>query len=181
MTMHPAVELLWLGVALTAAVTDVRGRRIPNWLTLPAIVAGVALNGALGGWHGVLASLEGLGLAFAVYLGLFLLRAVGAGDLKLMAALGAVLTPGTWFGVFVCTALCGGVLAGVMVLRTRRVAETAMNMAAIVKEGASLRLPHERHAELDAAHPRALTLPHALSVLGGSVVWLLVSLMSAAH
>jgi prepilin peptidase CpaA len=176
MTTHPALEVLWLGVALTAAYTDVRSRKIRNWLTVPAAVAGLALNAVLGGWHGALVSLEGFGLAFGVYLGLFLLRGVAAGDVKLMAALGAVLGPGMWFGVFFCTALCGGVLAGVMVLRSRRVAETAGNMIAIVKEGASLHLPHERHAELDVAHPRALTLPHALSVLAGSVAWLFFTL-----
>src|SRR5947209_11249935 len=87
------VPLIAAAMAGVAAYTDLRSRRIPNWLTLSAAVIGLGLNLALGGAAGGLTAVLGLGLGLAMLLPFYLLRAVGAGDVKLLAALGALLGP----------------------------------------------------------------------------------------
>lgn len=76
-----------------AAVTDLRWRRIPNWLTLPTAAAGLIYHGCFAGGWGFSASLAGLAIGFALLLIPFLAGGGGMGDVKLLAALGAWLGP----------------------------------------------------------------------------------------
>src|SRR2546430_1589063 len=103
----PAIRILLEILVIVAAIWDIRTRRIPNWLTFPGIVLGIALNSFLyqpvGPWFGLVLSLKGLGLAFIVYFVLYLLHAMGAGDVKLMAAIGAAAGAMNWFGIFLLT------------------------------------------------------------------------------
>ena len=90
MSLPPLAIRIFLEVlVIVAAIWDIRTRRIPNWLTLSGVVLGVALNTFLFEINGLWFSLKGLGVAFGVYFVLYLLRAMGAGDVKLMAAVGA--------------------------------------------------------------------------------------------
>ena len=106
-TLPPrGIEIVLLAVLLVAAVYDVRYRRIPNWVTVTGVALGVALNAFLrapaDAWFslaGVWFSLRGLGLAFGVYLVLYVIRAMGAGDVKLMAAVGALVGWRDWLGL----------------------------------------------------------------------------------
>src|SRR5258708_15170016 len=85
------IPALAAAVAVCAAISDVKERRIPNLLTYPALVAGGALQGVLHGWRGLLLGLGG-GLLFGgVFLLFYMVRAMGAGDVKLAAALGCIL------------------------------------------------------------------------------------------
>src|SRR5580704_14799486 len=103
------VNVILVAMILTAAVYDILYRRIPNWLTIPGVLAGVALNSFLyQGWPGLRLSLLGLAVGFGSYFILYLLRAMGAGDVKLMAAIGAMVGLGDWFGIFIITAIIGG-------------------------------------------------------------------------
>lgn len=78
------------GAFLTAAfVTDVRSRKIPNALNLVFILSGLLYQGATGGWEGLLFALKGGAAGFVVLFVLYLLGAVGAGDVKLFAGIGA--------------------------------------------------------------------------------------------
>jgi len=94
-----------------ASVIDWRTRRIPNLLTFPLAFAALIANGVVGGWVGGLSSLAGLIFGLAFFLLLMTLGAMGPGDVKLMAALGALLgiVHVFWIGLF--TAVMGGVLA----------------------------------------------------------------------
>ncbi|MCX6594095.1 MAG: A24 family peptidase [Acidobacteria bacterium] len=97
---------------LTAAMAtwfDLRERRIPNWLCGAAFLAGVV-------WHWR-DGLAGAGLAAAIYGTLFLLRGVGAGDVKLMMALGALAGPMPWLIIFTFSAIAGGVHAIVLIIK----------------------------------------------------------------
>lgn len=112
---------------LLAVWHDVRMHRIPNRLVLIGVVSGLLLNtvlpqgygfisalpGAIGFWK----ALAGLGLGFALLLPLYVLRAMGAGDVKLMAMVGAFLGPNAIIGAILVTFIVGGVLTLVVVVR----------------------------------------------------------------
>ena len=114
------LNLALLIVVGLATVCDLRQRRIPNLLTFPAIGLGLALNAAFGGLDGLSQSAQGAGLGLALLFGLFLLRWMGAGDVKLMAAVGAI--KGPEFVLFAClwAAVFGGAIALIGLLRARR-------------------------------------------------------------
>src|SRR5258706_12790737 len=90
MPLIPATAWLAMAVAATSAIVDFRQRRIPNRLTYPLIVVGLALQTALHGWRGLLLSLAGGGVFGGIFLVFYLVRAMGAGGVKLAAALGCI-------------------------------------------------------------------------------------------
>ncbi len=77
----------------TAIVTDLRSSRIPNWLTVPAMIFGIAAHGWHHGLHGLLFGIFGLCSGLGLFLLLHLAGCIGAGDVKLMAAVGAMVGP----------------------------------------------------------------------------------------
>ena len=101
--MDQAMFVVLIGVLVPAMYTDLRSSRIPNWLTFPAM--GIAFLGHvwLSGLQGAIFSLAGLGAGFGLFLILYISGSIGAGDVKLMAAVGAVMGP---YG-----ALLSGILA----------------------------------------------------------------------
>src|SRR5262245_26585197 len=113
----PAAALT--AVTFTAAVTDVRSRRIPNWITVGGFAAGLFLNVALYGLAGLKASLLGFGLALLIHLPLFAFRVTGGGDVKLMAATGAILGPQEWLRLFILASIAGGVHALALIMFRR--------------------------------------------------------------
>lgn len=117
---------------LAATIVDIRTRRIPNALT--ATMAGVGVGFAAAGISGV-----SLGSAFLGFLlGLLLmlpghaLGATGAGDVKLMAAVGANLGPGLVVNAFLFTAVAGGVLALAVAMRRKRLTATFAGTARLI-------------------------------------------------
>src|SRR5690348_2818418 len=135
--MPLATKVLLLMLVIPAAVYDYRQRRIPNWLVLAGILTGLAMNVFLlydnpSPFTGLAFALEGLGLALLVYFPLYLLRGMGAGDVKLMAAVGAVVGPLLWLWIFFFTAILGGIIAVIVVLQKRRVSHTLQNLWMIV-------------------------------------------------
>jgi prepilin peptidase CpaA len=110
MGMHSFAWWPTLIVVAVATFTDLRSRRIPNWLVLPFLLAGVGVSSWLGGWRGAGRSLEGLGLGVLLFGVLFLLGGMGAGDVKLCAAIGAWIGPGQLLIALVLTGLAGGVM-----------------------------------------------------------------------
>ena len=106
---------------VTACVTDVRWRRIPNALVLTLALTGLAYSVWIDPWFpGLGRAAGGLALGFAIWIVFFVIGAIGAGDVKLFAAAGTWLGPAaTWRAALVAAAL-GGVLAVAMLLRERR-------------------------------------------------------------
>jgi prepilin peptidase CpaA len=115
-----------------ATVVDIRTRRIPNALT--ASMAGAGIGFAATGLSGV--SLTAAAVGFVLGLVLMLpghaLGATGAGDVKLMAAVGAIVGPALVVKAFLFTALAGGVLAVIVALRRRRLAATVVGTARMI-------------------------------------------------
>jgi len=106
------ISLVLLTFLLSVAmITDLRFRKIPNRLTFPAIIAGLVFHTMLNGLPGFLFSLKGIGLGMALLMIPYLLKGMGAGDVKLLGAVGGVLGPQGVFGAFLFTSLIGGVYA----------------------------------------------------------------------
>jgi prepilin peptidase CpaA len=173
--LPPVVQILLLLVVVLAGIFDLRRRRIPNWLTLTGVLAGIALNSFLYERAGLVMSLKGMGLALALYFPLYVLRAMGAGDAKLMAAVGAIVGWTNWLGIMILTALIGGVLAIVLVVTKGRVKQTYQNLGLILIALRLRQAPYQVSPELDVRSGQALRLPHALSILLGSVAFLIAA------
>jgi len=109
--LPPLVVLPTVFVLGVATFTDLRSRRIPNWLVLPFFVCGIAVSSWLHGWHGLAQSLEGAAVGLLIYGVLFWMGGMGAGDVKLCAAIGAWVGPAQLFIALVLTGLVGGVMA----------------------------------------------------------------------
>jgi prepilin peptidase CpaA len=135
-----------LGVA-AATIVDIRTRRIPNALT--AAMAGIGLGLAAAGVSGISvgASIAGLLVGLALMMPGHLLGATGAGDVKLMAAVGAIVGPGLTVTAFLFTALAGGVLAVAVAVRRRRFKAT------FAGTGRLIAAPTDAPREIRAAAP----------------------------
>ena len=159
-------------ITLVAAFTDLKARRIPNWLVLIGLVAGFSLNAVFGGWSGVAAAGLGFGLALLIYVPLFILRAMGGGDVKLMAAVGCMAGPHNWFAIFVLASVAGAVYAVFLLLAKRSMGGALWNIGHIVKELIRLRMPFRSKPELDIGHAKALSVPHGVSIAAGTLLFL---------
>jgi len=174
----PGAEAVLLILVLVAAVYDLRFRRIPNWLTASGVVAGLSLNAFLGYTGplppgvGLASSLEGLALGFGVYFGLYAIHAMGAGDVKLMAAVGAVVGPLNWFGIFVITAMAGGILAVILSILKKRLGTTFWNVGFILSEMRYGRPAYLGKEELDVKSEKALRMPHGAIIALGTIIFL---------
>src|SRR5947209_18605116 len=109
---------------MIAGWTDLRSRRIPNWLTVPALLAGVAIKTALGGWGGLKESALGMLLGLGLLLPFVLLRSLGAGDWKLAGALGAFTGWALLLDLLLVSVFVAGVMALALVIYKRRVRQT---------------------------------------------------------
>jgi len=117
-----------LAVALvTAAVTDLKSQRIYNWLTFPLILAGFATHTVFGGFEGLKFAAQGFGLGFIVMGIPYFMGVMGAGDVKLMAGVGAWLGIEATFTAFLFTSMAGGVYAIGMLVRDRELFKSVIS------------------------------------------------------
>src|SRR5579863_2911265 len=143
-------------LAIAAGWTDWRSRRIPNWLTVPALGLGIAVNSWLRGWPGTKESLLGAGLGLLLLLPFVLIRSLGAGDWKLVGALGAFLGPQELLTVLFATLIVAGVMALALVIWKGRFLRTLPNMGRMVAAFGSF---HLLGRELTLDEPQASKVP----------------------
>jgi len=145
-----AISILALLFTGWAGWLDLRTRRIPNWLTVPTLLAGLAINTLLYGWAGTKSGLEGAGLGLGLLLPFVLARGLGAGDWKLMGALGALLGPAKFIVVLLGTVFIAGIMAVAEMVRRRRVKETLANTLVLIHAFATFGLrPRKENITLD--------------------------------
>jgi prepilin peptidase CpaA len=190
-TMHTP-ELLCtatLGtLLLTACVSDVRVRRIPNWLTGGGMLCGLGVQAAAPagaglfdvwwGGTGIGTALLGLLTGLALFLPLHLLRAVGAGDVKLLAMVGVWLGPELLLGATLLTLLAGGVMAVAMMLAcgsARRVLGNVRLLLTTAIVGAHTGRP----TPLDPSMTSGVRLPYAVPIAAGTFAQL--ALLLSTH
>jgi prepilin peptidase CpaA len=148
-------------LALAGGWTDWRSRRIPNWLTVPGLVLGIAVNSWLHGWPGAKASLLGAGLGLALLLPFVLIRSLGAGDWKFVGALGAFLGPENLLTVLVLGILVNGVMALIMIVRKKRLRETLRNLGRMLAAFLTMHLPGP---DLTLDNPDLVKVPFGVAV-----------------
>ena len=161
-----------LVLSIVAAIFDIRSRRIPNWLVLAGLVSGLVLNGVLAGLAGLGSSLLGFGLALLIYVPLFVLRAMGGGDVKLMAALASLCGPYNWLVLFVFASLAGGIFAILVVFGRHAARSTFVNTVHILRELARGRMPFRSNPALDIAHESSNSIPHGVAIAAGVILFL---------
>ena len=150
-----------LGVAGWGGWLDWRIRKIPNWLTVPALLVGILLSAALGRWPGARASLEGAGISLGVLLPFVFMRGLGAGDWKLMGALGAYLGPQRTIVVLLGTVLIAGIMSMVEVIRQGKVRETFYNLLVVFVAYSTFHVNNARAITLD--NPGLLKIPFGVA------------------
>jgi prepilin peptidase CpaA len=151
------IQVLIVVSVSVASVTDIRTRRIPNALTFPAITLGLIVNGIVSGADGVLRALAGFGLGVALFIIPVAFMGRGAGDLKLLAALGALGGPAFVFWCALFTSIAGGIFAVAALIARRRFTLVAGGMALDLY---TLQLPQATSN---------IRLPYALPIAVGAV------------
>jgi prepilin peptidase CpaA len=151
--------------AVACAVPDVRERRIPNRITLSSIVFGLGLHLVVGGWHGLLGSAAAGSVAGGIFALLYIAGGMGAGDVKLMAAIGCLQGLPALGMVILATALAGGLFAVGLSLVRGRLTETISNATMLLAHHGRAGL--RPHGELNLASPSAVSLPFAIPVVAG--------------
>ena len=155
-------------IALTiAAATDIRSRRIPNWLVVPFLAGGLIAGGVTGGPAGVAQSVTGIAVAAALAGVLYYLRGMGMGDLKLCAAVGGWIGPAQLVNALVAAAIAGGLLALGCGLWTRslgRQLDSAGELVAGVVQGG-----FRPHPTINLENPSTVKLPYAVAIAIGTM------------
>jgi prepilin peptidase CpaA len=172
--LEPGIRIALIALVMAAAAYDFRFRRVPNWLNLSGLILGFGLNLYYYAGHGALRAAEGMLLAFAVYLPFYLLKGMGAGDVKLMAAVGSLAGPMGWFYIFVITAIFGGVAGIILSLVKGRFYQTCMNVGFLLNDFVHLRAPYKANPEIDVRNRSALRMPHAIAIAAGTLLALSV-------
>jgi len=158
---------LALTLALVGAIIDIQQHRIPNWLTYPGMVLGFGLRTVLFGWKGLLGGVGGWLLGGAIMFLFYVVRAMGAGDVKLMAAIGALVGPSELTTVLLATGIFGGLLAIAYAIYRGRMVSTLKNVGAVLRFHAWAGA--QAHPELNLDNPSALRMPYGLAIALGTL------------
>ena len=152
--------------AVLGAGYDVTRRRIPNALTLPAMIFGLLLHFSLGGWRQLGSAIAGGFLCGVIFLLFHLAGGMGGGDVKLITAAGCTAGLSLVGPLLIWTSLAGGVMAVCVALYHRKIKETVMNTFALaVHHGTNGLAPHP---DFNLGNARALRLPYAIAIAAGS-------------
>ena len=161
-----AFEFFLVPLAALVIYHDVRYRRIPNPFVLATLITGLLLNFIFGGLSGGLNSLSGCPLAFVLMFMLHVFGAMGAGDVKLFAAIGSVIGAHLVLPTFITVVLTGGVLALVSVVRSG-VFATTMHRVLQILVGL---LPGWQMPKFSVPADRRLTIPYGAAITIGAII-----------
>jgi prepilin peptidase CpaA len=166
--MHSIAWWPTLIVLAIATVTDLRSCRIPNWLVMPFLVAGVVTSGWMHGWHGIEQSVLGIVLGTLV-LGFFCwMGGMGMGDMKLCAAVGAWIGPGQLAVALVGMGMAGGIMALCWAVGGGFVGELFDGVGELIAGFGKHGL--HPHPDLILANPRTRTMPYAPAIAIGTLL-----------
>jgi prepilin peptidase CpaA len=170
--MPAAIVGIVVAVVVVAIATDLGSGRIPNVVTLPAALAGLGLNARYGGAPGLAASAAGLIVVAGLLLPAFALGGVGGGDVKMMAAMGALLGPARGLAALGVGLVAGGVVMAVHLARHGRLEETLGSLGGMI--GSALWTSSLAPLRARAAAPDAVRLPYSVPLGLGALAVVLV-------
>ncbi len=157
---------------VVAAVIDGLKLKVPNWITYPMILSGWIYSTALSpyaGWDGLWYSLLGTAVGLGLLLPAYAIGGMGAGDVKLLAGVGAWMWPSVTFYAFAVSAVVGGVIAVGMIAWTRSWDKHRDQFWLILNEIATVKDP-EKLSEIAAERkPRMFLLPYGIPIAIGSI------------
>ena len=153
-------------LALIISYYDVRYRRIPNPFVLATLTVGIFTNAIIGGLNGALMSLGGCVLAFFLMFILHVFGAMGAGDVKLFAAIGSVMGASLVLPTFFVVVLTGGLLALVSMFRAGAVRQTMHNVVLLLVG----LMPGWKMPRFSIPADRRYTIPYGVAITLGSLI-----------
>lgn len=160
-------------LAVLGAVSDVKTGRIPNKLTYAGMAVAIASRWAGLGWTGLWTALLGGLIGGGIFLLFFLVHGMGAGDVKLMAAIGCFVGPSGALQIVLACAIAGGVMAVGVMIYHKRVRATVSNVGSILRF--HLTQGPQAHPSINLSNPAAVRLPYGIAIAAGSVYWLCIS------
>jgi len=162
------IDVCALLLLVLCAYWDVRYRRIPNWATLPGVALGLGLNGLFLGWQGLKASGLGLLVGFGSLLVLFVLGWMGGGDVKLMAAVGALKGYPFVVSALFYSLLVGVVIGVAMLIWNRKTLRTLKNMFYVIGSRVLKSIPKQ-----NIDREQTQKLPFGLAIVLGTI-WAMI-------
>jgi prepilin peptidase CpaA len=157
--MHSIAWWPSVGVLVAAAIIDTSTRRIPNWLSLPFLAAGILVHFANSGWAGCRASFAGTGLAAVLFALPCSLRLMGMGDLKLALGVGAWIGPGQFVFAFLFSSMVAGLMAACYAVLHRSAGRRLETVGEMVRRRETARFRSGWRARLGDIN--ALSIPYA--------------------
>ncbi len=158
-------------ILVVAAVIDGRQLKVPNWITFPMIVSGWAYSGIAFGWAGLGWSLVGTAVGLALLLPAYAVGGMGAGDVKLLAGVGAWVWASNTFYAFCVSAVIGGVIALVMVLARGAWKRHRAQFWLILNEFVTIRDPNQLAAVAADRKSSMMLLPYGIPIAIGSIAY----------
>lgn len=154
---------------LYASWSDFRRHRVPNWLNGSILLAGLVFQMSLAGWSGLATGMAGAGVGFALLFVFWMMRAMGAGDVKFMAAIGAWLGPAMTFQAVLAGGLIGGVLAAAMILHQRNWLQTYMNLGVVMRKVGSVKTAFGEYGSVRELSRGGSKMPYAIPLTIGTL------------
>jgi prepilin peptidase CpaA len=159
---------------VVAAVIDGYKLKVPNWITFPMILSGWVYSGAfspLAGWEGLAYSILGTVVGLALLMPLYAIGGMGAGDVKLLAGVGAWVGTTITLWAFAISAVVGGVLAVVMVLVQRGWHKHKTQFWMICNEIVTVKDPEKLSAIAAERKSSMLLLPYGIPIAIGTIAY----------
>ncbi len=166
--MHSIAWWPVLAVLAVATFTDLRSRRIPNWLVYPFMLVGLCVSGWFHGVHGIFDSLEGFALGAVIFGILSMMGGMGMGDVKLLAGIGAWIGPSQLMVALVLTGMVGGVMALCWAIAGGFLGELFSGTGDLLvgMKDRGLR----PHPTLTLGNPKARKMPYAPAIAIGTLI-----------
>jgi len=170
--IDPFTIILLSSILVIAATIDLRVQKIPNLLTFPTMILGLIYYSITTGWNGLLFSIEGLALGIGIFIIPYLMGGMGAGDAKLMGAIGAIIGPKGVLLASLFTAIAGGIYALTILLLNHKysksfIVRNAMTLKTLALTGQFIPISADESE-------KKFTLCYGVAIAIGTISYLLL-------
>ncbi len=170
LTEHWQVKLVSV-LLIWAAWIDGKQLRVPNWLTFPMVFSGLIYGACSGGWEGLGHSAVGMVVGLACLLPLYAVGGMGAGDVKLMAGMGAWVGASATWNAFCVSVVVGAIMGVAMAAYRGKLGHHYRNFFMIAYEWMSVKDPRKLAAIAAERKPTMLLLPYGIPICIGSIAY----------